>query len=192
VGAAGLSYNLHRWYERGTGRYERVDPIGLSGGDHLFAYSEGAPSSRVDPRGLASCTYSITKRRLRCRENAGKSPLVVEGPGVFSGFGLCRNDPKCIDKKEEGPVPPGIYRMNRDERPGREMFWRLEREDKDVSGFDHYFLGERSGFMLHPGSFSYGCITLDRENEELMSQYRRINDILENEDGENWIVVVRD
>ncbi len=51
----GFYYNVHRWYEPGTGRYARVDPLGktsIDGTRHLFAYSESRPLFFVDPNGL--------------------------------------------------------------------------------------------------------------------------------------------
>ncbi|MDX1996402.1 MAG: hypothetical protein SF066_01680 [Thermoanaerobaculia bacterium] len=55
VGAAELSYNLHRWYERGTGRYERVDPL-HSAGKLDFVFVKNRPLSLIDPLGLKECS----------------------------------------------------------------------------------------------------------------------------------------
>ncbi len=59
---AELSYNVHRWYERGTGRYGRVDPLAGDIADrarflglvpyHSFAYVDSNPLIRLDPFGL--------------------------------------------------------------------------------------------------------------------------------------------
>ncbi len=51
---AGLYYNVHRWYEGGTGRYTRPDPLGLGGGWNLFLYAGASPTSYIDPLGLTS------------------------------------------------------------------------------------------------------------------------------------------
>ncbi|MDX1998419.1 MAG: hypothetical protein SF066_11940 [Thermoanaerobaculia bacterium] len=52
VGPAGLSYNLFRWYERGTGRYERVDP-GLQAIEYnSFLYGYSSPAVWIDRLGL--------------------------------------------------------------------------------------------------------------------------------------------
>ena len=49
-----LNYNMERNYEPATDRYIESDPIGLEGGQFsTYAYVDGNPLSRIDPRGLA-------------------------------------------------------------------------------------------------------------------------------------------
>lgn len=49
---AEVYYNVHRWYENGTGRYERADPVGWNLGLRLYRYSHSNPLRWVDPEGL--------------------------------------------------------------------------------------------------------------------------------------------
>jgi hypothetical protein len=44
--------------------------------------------------------------------------------------------------------------------------------------------------MLHPGSISLGCITVDKNNEELMQGYALINSLLQSQDGRNTLEVI--
>lgn len=64
------SYSVHRWYEAGTGRYTRVDPLGLDLGfrafstrgsrarRHEFGYTRQNPTLFLDPLGLVEWTCS--------------------------------------------------------------------------------------------------------------------------------------
>lgn len=47
---SGLSYNRHRYYNPGQGRYITQDPIGLAGGWNLYVYPLN-PVQRIDPLG---------------------------------------------------------------------------------------------------------------------------------------------
>jgi len=51
---SGVNYNVHRWYQPGTGRYTRPDPIGLIGSINLYGYVEQNPVMKIDPLGLAT------------------------------------------------------------------------------------------------------------------------------------------
>jgi len=45
--------HFHRWHEDGTGRYTRVDPLGLYDGPNPFLYADSQPTALSDPTGLA-------------------------------------------------------------------------------------------------------------------------------------------
>ena len=49
----GLHYNLFRYYDPGVGRFTVQDPIGLEGGDNLYAYAPN-PYGWIDPLGLTT------------------------------------------------------------------------------------------------------------------------------------------
>ncbi len=48
-----LFYNVHRWYESGTGRYAAPDPMGLDAGLNLYSYAWANPVMWTDPLGLS-------------------------------------------------------------------------------------------------------------------------------------------
>ena len=50
----GLHYNRFRYYDPDIGRFTSQDPIGLLGGDNLYAYAPN-PMAWVDPLGLSKC-----------------------------------------------------------------------------------------------------------------------------------------
>src|SRR5690606_9289534 len=77
----GLSYNLHRYYDPGPGRYISADPIGLIGGINAFVYANNCPTSAIDVEGLM---YSVIK------DGSGK--VVSEGQNLEEGGG--DNDPQ--------------------------------------------------------------------------------------------------
>jgi uncharacterized protein RhaS with RHS repeats len=170
-----------RWISR--------DPIGEAGGVNLYQYVNGNPLSRIDPYGLASCTYSISSHTLTCTPNAGGDPATLGPNGVWSGVGPCANDLGCASHNEIGPIVPGNYNMNQDDRPGHEGFWRLEPNPK-IPGWKCRLGLERCGFELHPGGISLGCITADKKNEDAMKQYQNVNDLLNREIGNNHLRVV--
>ena len=53
---SGLYYNVHRWYEPGTGRYGRPDPLETRGDANPFAYAYVNPITIFDLLGLKSRT----------------------------------------------------------------------------------------------------------------------------------------
>jgi len=96
-----------------------------------------------------------------------------------------------VDDAYSGPIVPGNYNMNRDDRRGKEGFWRLEPNPK-IPGWRCYipFINKRCGFQLHPGGNSLGCIMADKKSPDTMEQYRAINDLLNRENGGNTLTVV--
>lgn len=45
--------------------------------------------------------------------------------------------------------------------------------------------------MLHPGSVSMGCITVDASDPGAMLLYEEIHQMLLSEDGNNWLTVYK-
>lgn len=164
--ADNIRYNIFRWYRSGFARYSQADPIDLMDGPNLFAYVGGNPRGYADPDGLARCSYSIVGHALSCYSNDRKRRASTRN--VFSGRDGCRDTPseKCIEDRDDGPVPPGDYKINPDTRSGHDMWRRLE-PDPPVPGWMYRARLKRAGFALHLGTVSLGCITMrDRKDAE--------------------------
>lgn len=190
---AGLWFYRARYYEPGSGVFVSEDPLlDRAGSTNCFRYSANNPIVYLDPTGLAECEYSVSSHTMICRPSNPEfvGPGVGVGPdGVFSGIGGCTNNMSCVDNADEGPIPPGRYNMNEDNRPGHEKFWRLEPNPK-IPGWKCMLGLARCGFEFHPGSVSLGCITADQTRDDTMQQYNNVNNLLQSESGRNHLTVV--
>ena len=190
---SGLYLTHYRAYDPRLGRWLSRDPIWEAGGVNLYGYVGGDPISFIDPYGLARCTYSIASHILTCTPNSSGDSVVLGPNGVTSGDkgNPCQDNPSpsCIDDRNKGPIVPGNYNMNQDDRPGHKGFWRLEPNPK-ISGWKCLLRLKRCGFELHPGTISWGCITADRNNGDTMKQYESVNRLLNQENGDNQLTVV--
>jgi YD repeat-containing protein len=189
-------------YDSAGREIERTDAlgqkrlIGEAGRINLYAYVGGNPVNWIDPLGLASCTYSIVEHKMTCVSNDGKTTRTISGDSIFSGRNhyqiACQNNPECAGIEDFGPIPPGTYRMNHDEREGNEYFWRLE-PDPQKSWWQCTFgsgAEGRCGFMFHPGTVSNGCITVNSFDDKAMRRYLAVHELLLREEGTNILTVV--
>lgn len=76
----GLHYNRFRYYDPDMGMFTSRDPIGLQGGDNVFAYAPN-PTGWVDPLGLASTAASLGSD-LEKANNARRAENGTSGGGV--------------------------------------------------------------------------------------------------------------
>jgi RHS repeat-associated protein len=170
-----------RYFDPVVGRFNGEDPIGFNGSKNFYAYVENNPATYTDPLGLAKCIYSIAAHTLICIPNADPGWPAIIGPngagavelgpgGVWSGVGPCANNQSCVGNHDLGPIVPGSYNMNRDDRAGHSGFWRLEPNPK-IPGWKCRLGLSRCGFELHPGSISLGCITTNKNDPNAMQQY---------------------
>jgi RHS repeat-associated protein len=81
----GLNYNVHRYYDPTTARYQTADPLGLTPQPNPYAYVHN-PTRWVDPLGLSPYLVSNRKPELLGREIAYSSniPIIIEGTAPFS------------------------------------------------------------------------------------------------------------
>ena len=100
---ASIYYNLHRWYERGTGRYTRKDPVGdVESREDLpwyprfeterfsfYSYVDGNPLVFVDPLGLLKFKGCTPDEQTQITEAFKEYCAKIEAP-QFKGC-MCEN-----------------------------------------------------------------------------------------------------
>ena len=74
----------------------------------------------------------------------------------FAGTGAGRNNPELQYARNVGPLPIGKYRMRVCPHP------RFQAPAIRLDAFEENDMRGRSGFWIHGGSHSEGCIVLDR------------------------------
>ena len=210
-GETGLHYNRFRYYDPSIGRYISADPIGqyglargdggvftylgvfpqlvgtdaLHGGNNnLYGYGLNRPSSLIDPFGLYSCRYSISRHSMSCTANNPSNPDFSTDNAV-SGQNTpdcpdCRDNPDRTNVPFAGPTPTGDYsigaqRENSSRRPltplpGTDTFGR-DRLQTHGCGDENTCSTGCIGFTTNP----------DRD---------AFNDAMSREEGDNTLTVV--
>ena len=194
----GLYYYRPRYYDPSAGRFLGEDPWGFDAGPNFYRYVRNSPISFNDPFGLAECVYSIWQHMMVCTANyvppVGPRQVTQLGPGgVHSGDpGDCRDNPTCANNFGSGPIQPGKYKMNFDDReihrgwgdyrlePSPHTWWHGPLERLHLA---------RGGFELHIGSITHGCINADKTNQQAVDEFHALQQLLHAEDGHNWLTV---
>ncbi len=79
----GFYYNVHRWYEPGTGRYGRVDPlVRFSELPDYYVYAGAEPLTSIDPLGLLRVDCESCEKIQRARENVAKRIFLLRTTGT--------------------------------------------------------------------------------------------------------------
>jgi RHS repeat-associated protein len=95
----GLHYNRHRYYDPVLGRYLQSDPLGIAGGDNLYAYASN-PLVHVDLLGLHA------KPDKPAKPKDGKSPSVEDVKrGEVGSYKDLKSRAKVGDKLEHDHIP---------------------------------------------------------------------------------------
>ena len=98
-------YNWHRYYIPHTGRYNRADPLGITG-DDIYSYALNNPGSLIDPAGLKWCHkdfvahyYSRTGAPVDLA-NVGLLPAFATAPSVTASTDSFKNLVRmsCVSK----------------------------------------------------------------------------------------------
>ena len=76
----GLHYNRFRYYDADLGMFTSRDPIGLMGGNNVFAYAPN-PIGWVDPLGLTMYTLDDAHQDLRAGVNSKIQPVYTTMSG---------------------------------------------------------------------------------------------------------------
>jgi RHS repeat-associated protein len=193
-----LQFSRARYYDPATGRFLSEDPLNFDAGLNFYTYVSNSPTSFNDPFGLAECVYSISQHTLVCTSNfvppVGPTWSVQVGPGgVHSGDpGDCRDNPKCANNFGSGPIQPGRYRMNFDNRPEHNGWGDYRLEPSPYSRWhgplERLHLA-RGGFELHIGSITHGCINADKTDPQAVGAFHAMQQLLGSQEGNNWLTV---
>jgi len=96
MGAEGYQ-NVYRWYTPGTGRYSKVDPVGITELDpHPYVYVNNRPLMLTDPLGLRSWPFGAGQF---CRDDSCQCvnpPVRVLGEDSFA-FEPLQGPGQCVD-----------------------------------------------------------------------------------------------
>ncbi len=177
---SGLYYNRHRYYDPQQGRYITPDPIGLRGGWNPYIYPLN-PVVKVDPLGLAQCSYSIAGKTLSCTaDDASHSDVSISVASGNNGDGSgCKDNADCTSIANRGPIPTGNWHWDNDaytgKRNGRVLVPDEGTETHGRSLFRTHSCLNAFGPSAQAPFCSEGCITGSAED------MRTLNELLDAE-----------
>ncbi|MCU4437639.1 DUF2778 domain-containing protein [Acinetobacter bereziniae] len=155
----GLHYNRYRYYEPYSARYVSKDPIGLLGGLHSTKYVSD-PNQWIDPLGLIiGASFDNSKQTMIIKDAQTKEVITIRN--VFTGGGA---DASGKVDFYGNALPKGSYYITENPRADGDQSWYgLLAIDEKIDDSHHIGAGfYRSGFRLHPGTISEGCVTVNK------------------------------
>lgn len=163
-----LHYNRYRYYEPHSARYVSKDPIGLEGGLNIMNYVIN-PNQLIDPMGLyVVLDFYKHKNIIIARDIEKDTKLIIQN--VYTGGQI--ND---IGFTSNGTaLPNGKYFLVPDDR--HPDWYALYGDDGWIDDFS--IDGKRSGFRLHPGRVSLGCVTVKSTVDN--QQWNKLNEMISN------------
>lgn len=161
-----LHYNRYRYYESHSARYVSKDPIGLEGGLNIMNYVIN-PNQLIDPMGLyVVLDFYKHKNIIIARDIEKDTKLIIQN--VYTGGQI--ND---IGFTSNGTaLPNGKYFLVPDDR--HPDWYALYGDDGWIDDFS--IDGKRSGFRLHPGRVSLGCVTVKSTVDN--QQWNKLNEMI--------------
>lgn len=132
-----------------------------------YAYASEFPHGRIDPMGLADCSFTLSKGRLTCRpHNPDNSPVNMPAASGNNGDGMqCRNNAKCTPIKNHGPIPIGQWRWTNgvSSKPGGRVLEPVPgtgtNETEQRTDIQSHSCANPFGPGLGPQYCSEGCVT---------------------------------
>ena len=161
-------------YDSKQARFLSEDPLGFDAGDtNLYRYVFNSPTNYTDPTGLlVEGLYDRQTGTLTLWDTDGNSPPITID--AFSGALDGKNNPALENIPDTGPIPQGKYEIL--DYPRDRNWYRLDRIDSILRNDVDDDLYNRNQFRLHPGSTSYGCITVPKENKD---DWKEVKNMLE-------------
>ena len=192
----GLYYYRARYYDPSAGRFLSEDPIGFnSAQDDFYSYAGNSPLGRVDPLGLAHCTFELNgfggAGMLICIPDKPGDPIIMIPANSGNNADpehKCRNNPDC-PPDAHGPLPIGWYQFGGGPTPHHKdgtHLYPIPGAGTSNRGSDGRFLTHSClrpfGPAQHPPFCSTGCIVSTPEN------IRALNQLLAAEPGSTLLV----